>query len=93
MRNEIISEIIKERDNGSHCKSSIDRILAKFRALEKVGYVYVLHNGNTGFVTCHGNKRTQTKRKKSGEKAFHYEEKMMYWSLWHGVQTKTKVRW
>jgi hypothetical protein len=31
-----------------------------FRALEKVRYVYVLHNGNTGFVTCHGNNKTQT---------------------------------
>ena len=60
MRNKMIVDIIEERDDEVHCKSSIDRQLAMFMALEKVSYFYVLHNGNTGFVTCYGNNKTQT---------------------------------
>ena len=70
MRNKRIVDIIEERDDGVHCKSSIDRLLAMFMALEKVSYVYVLHYGTKASlisalfskVLCHQNCFTKANR-------------------------------
>ena len=61
-REDFINEIINECSNNTNDpppKSSVDRLIKLFRAMDKVNYVYVKHSMNSGFVTyTKGRKRT-----------------------------------